>query len=66
MPPQFNYEVWIDNKLIYPDNPSAEHTKSKANTELLLTSKKITFGLINKTTTVIAGPYKAEVFVWEK
>jgi len=66
MPSQFRYEFWIDGQLIYPRNPNAAHIKSKSDTELLLTSKKITFGLINRTTTNIAGPYKAEVFVWEK
>ena len=66
VPPQFNYEIWVDNVQLYPRNPSLQHTSSKASTELLLTSKKITFGFINKTTGQLWGPYKAEVFVWEK
>lgn len=66
VPPQFKYEVWIDNALLYPKTPSAEHIKSKNSTELLLTSKKLTFGILNKTTSDIWGPYKAEVFVWER
>ena len=66
VPPQFKYEVWIDDALLYPKTPSAEHIKSKNSTELLLTSKKLTFGILNKTTSDIWGPYKAEVFVWER
>ena len=66
VPSQFVYEVWIDNKIIHPKTPSAEHLKSKNKTELLLTSKKITFGVMNKTTSNLWGPYKAEVFVWQK
>lgn len=65
VPAQFRYEVWIDGIIIYPKNPSAEHLSSKSSTELLLTSKKISFSIINKTTSALAGPYKAEVFVWE-
>ena len=66
VPSQFVYEVWIDNKIIYPKTPSVAHLKSKNNTALLLTSKKLTFGVMNKTTSNLWGPYKAEVFVWQK
>lgn len=66
MPEQFRYEVWMDNTILYPKIPSAEHLKSRNNTEILLTAKKLTFGVINRTTSDIWGPYKAEVFVWER
>lgn len=66
IPLQFKYEVWIDGTLIYPKTPSAEHIESKKSTKLLLTSKKLTFGILNRSTSSIWGPYKAEVFVWEK
>ena len=66
VPSQYNYEVWMNGNLISPKTPTQEHTNSKSKTRLLLTSKKITFGIINKTTSGIWGPYKAEVFVWEK
>lgn len=66
IPPQFKYEVWIDGTLLYPKTPSAEHAQSKNSTKLLLTSKKLTFGILNRSTSSIWGPYKAEVFVWEK
>jgi len=66
VPQQFKYEVWIDNIILYPKTPTPEHIKSKNSTGLLLTSKKITFGIINKTTSNLWGPYKAEVFVWER
>ncbi len=66
VPSQYKYEVWVNNIILYPRNPSAGHISSKGNTSLLLTSKKLTFGILNKTTSDIWGPYKAEVFVWEK
>lgn len=66
VPEQFKYEVWIDGSILYPKTPAPEHIKSKNSTSLLLTSKKLTFGIINKTTGGIWGPYKAEVFVWER
>ena len=66
MPEQFRYEVWLDGTLLYPKAPSTEHIKSKSNTAILLTSKKLTFGIINRTTSDLWGPYKAEVFVWER
>ena len=66
IPIQFRYEVWMDNVILYPKIPSLEHISSKNSTEILITSKKLTFGIINKTASNIWGPYKAEVFVWEK
>ena len=66
MPPQFRYEVWMDDVILYPSIQSNEHIKSRNDTEILLTSKKITFGVKNKTTSEIWGPFKAEVFVWER
>lgn len=66
MPPQFRYEVWMNNVIIYPKSPTSEHIKSKESTKVLLTSKKLTFGIKNQTTSSLWGPYKAEVFVWER
>jgi len=65
VPVQFRYEVWMNNVVLYPTQ-TPEHAKSRNSTEILLTSKKITFGVLNKTTSDLWGPYKAEVFVWEK
>lgn len=66
IPSQFSYEVWIDNILIYPKTETPAQISSRGNTTLLLTSKKITFGILNRTTTAMWGPYKAEVFVWQR
>jgi|TARA_Y100000310_G_scaffold288510_1_gene314175 hypothetical protein len=66
IPSQFNYELWVDDVILYPSTLSAEHIKSRNDTAILLTSKKITFGIINRTTSDLWGPYKAEVYVWEK
>lgn len=66
VPAQFYYEVWIDNSRVYPLAPSSGHASSKDKTNLLLTSKKLTFGVVNKTTSEIWGPYKAEVYAWQR
>ena len=66
IPYQYEYEVWMNGKLLYPQIPSALHMASRGNTTLLLTSKKFTFGILNRTTSDLWGPYKAEVFVWER
>ena len=66
VPYQYRYEVWMNGDIIYPANPSPVHVQSKQSTKLLLTSKKITFGIVNGTLSKIWGPYTAEVFVWEK
>ena len=66
VPPQYNHELWINGVLVSPKILTPEHINSKSKTKLLLTSKKITFGILNKTTSDIWGPYKAEVFVWER
>lgn len=66
MPQQFRYELWMDGVTLYPQVKTPEHIASRNSTELLITSKKITFGIMNRTTGSIWGPYKAEVFVWER
>ena len=65
VPPQFRFEFWMDGVILYPLSLTPEHIRSKANTNLMLTSKKITFGIFNRTTAKIWGPYKAEVYLWE-
>ena len=64
IPTQFRYEVWMNSFILYPKTPSSEHMASRDNTKLLLTSKKITFGIKDRSTDDIWGPYKAEVFIW--
>jgi len=66
VPQQFRYELWVDGTILYPKTPTLEHIKSRNITNVLLTSKKITFGILDKATGNIWGPYKAEVFVWER
>lgn len=66
VPSQFNYELWMDNLILYPRNPDSGEIASKSKTELMLTSKKITFGVVSTANSSLWGPYKAEVFVWQK
>lgn len=66
MPSQYRYEVLIDDTLLYPQPQTSEHIESRKTTDLLLTSKQIAFGVMNTTTSEMFGPFKAEVFVWEK
>jgi hypothetical protein len=56
----------MDKTRLYPKIPSSGHSASRNGTGLLLTSKKLTFGILNRTTSDIWGPYRAEVFVWER
>jgi hypothetical protein len=65
VPPQYRYEIYINNAIVYPKVQTGEHNHSKNNATLMLTSKKITFGLINNTQGELWGPYLAEVFVWQ-
>ena len=66
IPLQFNYEVVVNGTIIYPLEQTVEHNVSRNSSEILLTSKKITFGVINKSAGDLWGPYKVEVFVWQK
>jgi hypothetical protein len=66
VPQEYVYEIWIDNSRVYPKNPDSSHITSKDKTNLLLTSQKLTFGIVNKTTSEIFGPYKAEVYAWQR
>lgn len=66
IPPQFNYEVWINGEAVFPKTQTAVHLKSKEMSPIMLASRKITFGVLNATTGEMWGPYKAEVYVWEK
>ena len=65
VPQEFMYEIWIDNSRVYPRNPDQGHIDSKEKTNLLLTSKKLAFGIANRTTSEIWGPYKTEVYAWQ-
>jgi len=64
IPKQFKFEFWIDGNLLYPSSPTQQHIYSKNSTNILLTSRKITYGIINDTA-ILFGPYEAEVLVWQ-
>ena len=66
VPPQFRYEIWMNDVILYPKTPSSGHLTSKDNAKILITSKRLTFGVMDKKTGEIWGPYKAEAFVWER
>ena len=66
MPSQFSFELWLDDTLMYPQDPSPEHIKSKNAAKILIPSKKIVHGILNKETGELFGPYKTEVLVWQK
>ncbi len=65
LPREFKFEFRIDNELLYPKNPSQEHLKSKNTTTILIPSKRIVYGISNKQTGEMFGPYNAEVLVWQ-
>ena len=64
VPPQYDFEVWMNNKNLYPIKLSALHNSSRNSTNLLIVSKKVAYGILNKTTGDFWGPYKVEVLVW--
>jgi len=64
VPKPYKFEFWIDEYRIYPSSPSQEHVSSKNTTKILLPSKKLTYGILNKGMDLF-GPYKSEVLVWE-
>ncbi|MEK6943295.1 MAG: hypothetical protein AABX00_04495 [Nanoarchaeota archaeon] len=66
VPSQYLYELWMDDTLVYPRGPDAAHNSSKSKTRLLVVSRKITFGVMNATSAETFGPYKSEVYIWEK
>ena len=66
LPLQYEFEFRMDSKLLYPQIPSQEHTDSKSSTKVLIPSKKIVYGISNKETGDMFGPYNAEVLVWQK
>jgi hypothetical protein len=65
VPYQYLYEIWLDNKTIYPQNLSQSHNASRNGTGLFVVSRAITYGLLNNTP-IIWGPYKVEIYVWER
>jgi len=65
IPPQFLFEVRIQDTLIFPSNPSEAHKQSKNDTAVLIPSQKIVYGISNKETGDMFGPFKAEVLVFQ-
>lgn len=62
LPQQYTFEFWMDGQLLYP---GTEQTDSKNNAIVLIPSKKIVYGILNKETGDMFGPFNAEVFVWK-
>ena len=65
MPQQYLFEFWVDDALLYPQNASQSHLQSKNATKVLIPSKKIVHGFLNRETGDLFGPYAAEVQVWQ-
>ncbi len=61
LPLEYAFEFWMNGQLLYPD---AEQTDSKNATKVLIPSKKIVYGILNKETGDMFGPYNAEVLLW--
>ncbi len=58
IPAQFNFEVVVDGKMMY------SRGSGKATSNMLVSSKKIVFGVVNRTTE-FWGPVIVEVNVWQ-
>ena len=64
LPPQYKFEFWMDDKLLYPATVT-EQADSKNAAEVLIPSKKIAYGILNPQTGDLLGPYDTEVLVWQ-
>jgi|SRR3989338_1593794 len=62
LPPQYAFEFWINGQLLYPNT---EQVGSKNAAQVLIPSKRIVYGNVNKETGEMFGPYTAEVLVWQ-
>ena len=62
LPQEYTFEFWMNDELLYPDT---EYTDSKNTANLLIPSKKIAYGILDKETGDMFGPYNAEVLVWQ-
>ena len=65
MPPQYLSEFWVNDTLLYPQNPTQEHIDLKNASGILIPSKKIVYGILNQETGDLFGPYVTEVLVWQ-
>ena len=65
LPQQFLFEIKLDDTLLYPQNPSSAHIQSKEGTAVLIPSRKIVHGILDKETGEMFGPYEAVVLVWQ-
>ena len=62
LPSQYTFEFWVNGQLLYPDT---EQTDSKNAAKVLIPSKKIVYGILDKETGDMFGPYNTEVLVWQ-
>jgi hypothetical protein len=62
---QYEFEIWLNESLVYPRDPSLEHNQSKNSSDLLLSSRRIVYGILDKRTGDLWGPYETEVLVWQ-
>ncbi|MCH8004504.1 MAG: hypothetical protein IH934_07805 [Nanoarchaeota archaeon] len=65
LPPQYLSEFWVNDTLLYPQNPTQEHIDLKNASGILIPSKKIVYGFLNQETGDLFGPYETEVIVWQ-
>jgi len=65
IPEQYLFEMWIDNTLLYPLNPTSSHIASKNKTKVILPSHKLVHGFIDQEKGQTFGPFMAEVLVWQ-
>lgn len=63
LPSEYGFEFWMEDQLLYPD---IEQTASKDATKVLIPSKKIVYGILDKETGTMFGPYEVEVLAWQK
>ena len=69
LPTQYTYEFWVHDlavdKRIYPQTTTPAHDQSKIDTQVIIPSNKIVYGILDKDTGDLFSPYDIEVLVWQ-
>lgn len=65
LPQQFLFEIKIDDTLLFPQNPSLAHIQSKEKTAVLIPSRRLVHGILDKETGDLFGPFEVMVTVWQ-
>lgn len=64
VPAQFNYEILVDDEIIFPPELTEQFNESRNSTLALYPSKRLSFGAVNNSLELF-GPYEVEILAWQ-